>query len=218
MMLIEKSIEFKKKQLSKAPSPYLYNEDHSFFSNYTTKLARDLKNLDWEIILRVASQLLEAWKKNRNIFICGNGGSAGNANHIANDLLYAVCEKTGLGLNVNSLCANPSIITCLANDVGYENIYSEQRAVHGNKGDILIVLSGSGNSPNVINAIQMAKSKKILSVAVVGFDGGRCKDLADICIHCKTNDMQIAEDIQLSIGHMMMQWLKQKIFAYKIEH
>ena len=63
-MLIEKNTEFKNEQLSKTPSPYLYNEDHSFFSNYTTKLATDLKNLDWEIILRVASQLLEAWKKN----------------------------------------------------------------------------------------------------------------------------------------------------------
>ena len=192
---------------------YLYNEEHNFFSEYTSKLATNLKKLNWEKLLELSNHLFQAWKKNRTIYICGNGGSAGNANHIANDLLYAVCEQTGLGLNVISLSSNPSVITCLANDVGYESVYSEQLAVHAQKDDVLVVLSGSGNSKNITEAIQTAKNKKMLTIAIVGFDGGKCKEIADLCIHCKTNDMQIAEDLQLSIGHMIMQWLKVKIKA-----
>jgi D-sedoheptulose 7-phosphate isomerase len=98
-------------------------------------------------------------------------------------------------------------MTCLANDVGYDYIYSEQLAVLANEGDILVALSGSGNSPNILKALHTAKEKKVKSYAILGFDGGKAKVLADQSIHFPIQDMQIAEDMQLVVGHMLMQWL-----------
>ena len=103
--------------------------------------------------------------------------------------------------------ANSAIVTCLANDTGYENIYADQIKVKGNCGDILLVLSGSGNSKNIINAINAARTMNIKSHAILAFDGGKCKALADNVIHTPIDDMQVAEDIQLVIGHICMQWL-----------
>lgn len=166
------------------------------------------------IISKVESlsrDLLDAWHQKNTIFICGNGGSAANALHLANDLHYGIGAcKTGLdvpGLNVDALPANQGIVTCLANDIGFENIFSQQLEVKGKSGDILIVLSGSGNSPNVINALKKSKELNIKSYSIVAFSGGECKRLSDTCIHFPENDMQIAEDTQLIIGHLCMQWL-----------
>ena len=160
----------------------------------------------------MSNRILRAWEENSKVFICGNGGSAANAMHIANDLFYGVgsygSSRKIKGINVEALSTNGAIITCLANDVGYEHIFSNQIDVKGDADDVLIVLSGSGNSPNVLQAIQKAKSKRIETFAIVAFDGGKCKEQADHVIHVKINDMQIAEDSQLIIGHICMQWLR----------
>ena len=106
-----------------------------------------------------------------------------------------------------ALSANPAVMTCLANDVGYEHVFSEQLAVQAEAGDLLIVLSGSGNSPNILCALEKAKVMGVKSYAVLGFAGGKSKQLADVAIHFPVDDMQIAEDMQLIVGHMLMQWL-----------
>ena len=111
------------------------------------------------------------------------------------------------GLRVDALPANAGVITCLANDTGYDNIYSHQLEVKGRPGDLLIVLSGSGNSANVVRALKTANQIGMRSFAIVAFGGGRCLELADMPIHFKINDMQIAEDTQLVVGHLCMQWL-----------
>lgn len=149
-------------------------------------------------------------RSNTQVFICGNGGSAANANHLANDFLYGVSPEKGLGLKVYSMAANIAVNTCLANDTGYENIFSKQLTVLANRGDMLIVFSGSGNSPNVIKAIEQANSMGMKTHAVLGFDGGKCKELADNVIHIPTESMQIAEDFQMIIGHILMLDLKDK--------
>jgi D-sedoheptulose 7-phosphate isomerase len=151
--------------------------------------------------------MLRCWLEKRQVFFCGNGGSAGNAVHLANDFLYGIAKKTGGGLRVQALSANTAVMTCLANDVGYESIFSEQLAVQAQAGDLLIALSGSGNSPNIVRVIEQAKAMDVKSYAILGFTGGKCKELADVPIHFPVNDMQIAEDMQLIVGHMMMQWL-----------
>jgi len=141
------------------------------------------------------------------VFFCGNGGSAGNAIHLVNDFLYGIAKRPGGGLRVNALSANPTVITCLANDIGYDRIYSEQLSVLANPGDVLAVLSGSGNSLNIVAALEQAKAMKVKSYAILGFTGGCCKQLADVPIHFPVDDMQISEDLQLVVGHMLMQWL-----------
>ena len=121
----------------------------------------------------------------------------------------AGCGTTQLGgINVEALVANPAVLTCLANDIAYINIFSEQLHVKGSPDDLLIVLSGSGRSGNIIDAIKTASKLKMKSIAIIAFDGGEAKELADISIHAKTHDMQIAEDFQLIVGHLCMQYLR----------
>jgi D-sedoheptulose 7-phosphate isomerase len=135
------------------------------------------------------------------------GGSAGNAVHLANDYIYGVAKRTGGGIRAVALSANPAVMTCLANDVGYDSIYSEQLAVLANEGDLLVTLSGSGNSPNILKVLKQAKAMKVKSYAILGYAGGKAKVLADVALHFPVDDMQIAEDLQLVVGHMLMQWL-----------
>jgi len=174
---------------------------------YSSKLQEVLGSSDWSSVNLLAQDMLRCWQEKRQVFFCGNGGSAGNAVHLANDFLYGIAKKTGGGLKVQALSANSAVMTCLANDVGYESIFSEQLAVQAQAGDLLIALSGSGNSPNIVRVIEQAKAMDVKSYAILGFTGGKCKELADVPIHFPVNDMQIAEDMQLIVGHMMMQWL-----------
>lgn len=182
----------------------------NFFAEYALRLQNILAASDWSGVEQLAQALLEAWQGGKQVFLCGNGGSAGNALHLANDFVYGVAMKTGAGIRALSFSANPAVTTCLANDLGYEHIYSEQLAVQGQPGDLLIVLSGSGNSPNIVKVLEQARSMDIKTCAILGYKGGRSKELAEVVIHFPVDDMQIAEDLQLVVGHMLMQWLYQQ--------
>lgn len=187
------------------------NSFKSTADTYLLKLHECFSSEVLDGVERLAEELLSAWVDGRNIFICGNGGSAANAIHLANDLHYGIGAcGTGPrlpGAKVEALSANSGVLTCLANDTGYENIYSHQLEVKGERGDLLIALSGSGNSENIVRALETASLQGLTSFAIVAFSGGRCRDLADEVIHIKINDMQIAEDSQLIVGHLCMQWL-----------
>jgi D-sedoheptulose 7-phosphate isomerase len=145
----------------------------------------------------------------RQVFLCGNGGSAANAIHLANDFIYGISKTPGVGLRVTALSANSAVITCLANDLGYETIFAAQLAVQAVRGDVLIALSGSGNSPNIIKALEQARAMGVKTYAILGYSGGKAKTLADVPIHFAVDDMQLSEDLQLVVGHMIMQWLYQ---------
>ena len=183
----------------------LIGQDH--FTDYSRRLQSMLASADWSGVHQLAQALLESWQQGRRVFLCGNGGSAGNAIHLANDFLYGTAKKTGGGIRAIALSANTAVLTCLANDIGYDYIFSEQLAVQAQKGDLLIALSGSGNSGNIVRALEQASAMGVKSFAILGFSGGKSKQLADSAIHFPVNDMQIAEDLQLIVGHMVMQWL-----------
>jgi D-sedoheptulose 7-phosphate isomerase len=178
-------------------------------SDYSSRLQMALQTADWSGVGRLAEELHDSWRNGRQVFICGNGGSAGNAMHLANDFLYGISKTRGSGLRVNALPANSSVLTCLANDEGYDEIFSLQLAVQGRPGDVLIVLSGSGNSPNILKALAQAKTTGLRTYAILGYTGGKAKAMADVAIHFPVDDMQISEDLQLIAGHMIMQWLYQ---------
>jgi D-sedoheptulose 7-phosphate isomerase len=181
--------------------------------NYLEILSQCFEASICKSIEALADDLKAAWLEGRQIYLCGNGGSAANAIHIANDLHFGAgaCGPPPAqpGLRVEALTANSGILTCLANDTGYENIFAHQLEVKGRPGDLLIALSGSGNSQNVINALNMARRLGMRSYAIVAFTGGKCLELADRPIHFPVEDMQIAEDTQLIVGHLCMQWLTQ---------
>jgi D-sedoheptulose 7-phosphate isomerase len=177
------------------------------FARYSGRLIGVLERFDWAPVAALADELADCAATGRQLFIAGNGGSAGNAVHLANDFLYAWSKQPGLGLRVNALPANTAVLTCLANDEGYGEVFAAQLAVLGNAGDVLLVFSGSGNSPNILRALEQARRMGIKSYAVLGYDGGKAKSMCDVPIHVRIDDMQIAEDLQLILGHMIMQHL-----------
>ena len=193
----------------------LFNKkETNFLKNTHDYLDKLHSSFNDEIInqIRLLSyDLFKVWKEKKVVYICGNGGSAANAIHIANDLIFgagACGDGPSIeGLRVEALSANSAVLTCIANDISYEEIYSTQIKTKGNNGDLLIVLSGSGNSKNIIKAVKASKTLGVKSYAIIGYDGGICRDEADEAIHFKINDMQIAEDCQLIVGHICMQFL-----------
>ncbi|MCF8196793.1 MAG: SIS domain-containing protein [Polynucleobacter sp.] len=176
-------------------------------SLYLERLIETLSCMEVLKAEQLGFALLKAWRQGNSIYLCGNGGSAGNAIHLANDLIFGAGIKFGKGLRVEALSANPAVLTCLANDIGYDQIFAEQIRVKGRSGDVLIALSGSGNSSNILKALEIGNELGLVTFAILGFDGGKAKNLAQHPIHIPVQDMQIAEDLQLIIGHICMQWL-----------
>lgn len=179
----------------------------SLARNYADRLASAVDSIPFDAVEKLGNEMLACWREGRQVFIFGNGGSAGNAIHLANDFLYGVSKQLGHALRVHALPSNSAVLTCLANDEGYEGIFFRQLAVLAQPGDIAIALSGSGNSPNIVRALEWCRKNGVKSFAVLGFNGGAAKSLSDAPIHVPVNDMQISEDLQLVVGHMLMQWL-----------
>tara|TARA_B100000674_G_C37959546_1_gene971284 strand:- start:2569 stop:3135 length:567 start_codon:yes stop_codon:yes gene_type:complete len=175
---------------------------HKELEDYKNKLNKVIEEIDFDKINNLSNSINQIWREKRNLFLCGNGGSAGNAIHVANDMIYGIGMGKIPGLNVEALSANSSVITCLANDTGYENIFSKQIEAKGKKDDMLICFSGSGNSMNIINAIEQAKKLEIKTFGVFGYTGGKAAKNVDDFIHVNINDMQISEDMQMIIMHM----------------
>lgn len=182
----------------------------AFVTSYFRALDTVCRDHDWADAVHLNETLLRCWRENRQVFLCGNGGSAANAIHLANDLLYGVDKQSGRGLRVTALPANASVLTALANDISYEDVFAQQLTVLSNPGDVLIAFSGSGNSPNILKALTRARELDVTTFAILGFTGGRALELADHPIYFPVHDMQVAEDLQMMVGHMAMQWLSRQ--------
>ena len=156
---------------------------------------------------RIYNELALARKRGAGVFLAGNGGSAANANHLANDLIYGVNAKGQGTLRVHSLAANPSVMTCLGNDTGYENIFANQLEALAQPKDLLLVFSGSGNSPNILKLLEVARRLKVTTISFLGFDGGKAKPLSDHSLHFPIHDMQVVEDLHMIAAHLLMRHL-----------
>jgi len=178
------------------------------FEDYRHHIDGELVRLEKSsVFAKMLEKLQEARLARRTVFLCGNGGSAANANHFATDLLFGLEKNPGPIWRVVSLSANVSLLTCLGNDTGYENVFSKQLEATGQQGDLLLAYSGSGNSPNILRALQVAKGMGITTLAFLGFDGGKAKGLADLCLHFPVDDMQIAEDLHMMASHLLLRSL-----------
>lgn len=176
-------------------------------TGYADRLARLLKCAAMSDVTTLAEALRECWISGHSVYLCGNGGSAANAVHIANDWLYVARSSTSRGFNVEALTANVAVLTSIANDLGYDRVFEEQLKAKARAGDVLVVLSGSGNSLNVVRALEMGTARGMKTFAILGYSGGAAKTVAQHPIHFEVDDMQVAEDLQLVVGHMCMQWL-----------
>ena len=177
------------------------------FADYSRRLQAALAAADYGPVETLTHALHACWVAGNSVYLCGNGGSAGNAIHLANDLVYGVGGGKTPGMRAQALPANSAVLTCLANDIDYSEIYAVQVRTFCKPGDLLIVLSGSGNSPNIVKAVEAANEIGVQSFGILGYSGGKAKALVGTPIHFAVDDMQIAEDLQLVVGHMIMQWL-----------
>ena len=181
-------------------------------SEYIKRMHTALELPAMKEVPKLAAAMQLAWKNKKTIYLCGNGGSAGNANHLANDFLYGAGVKNGIGLRIDSLSANPAVITCLANDVGYEHIFSEQLAVLANEGDLLVALSGSGNSPNILRVLAQSKAMGVKSYAILGYSGGKAKEVADVAIRlfdlCGGMNIDLEKHIELKMKYNSLRGYK----------
>ena len=186
-----------------------------FSKNYFKRLNSIFDNLDYKKIQKFENIFNEKRIKGNTIFVFGNGGSASTATTISNDLGFDILKKTKAKSTFKFLCLNDntSVLTAIANDVGYENVFINQLKIHYKKGDIALILSASGNSENLVRAAQWLKKKRGKILSIVGFDGGKIKKLSDICIHVKCDKVEYGpvEDIHLIINHIFAHWFQTKL-------
>ena len=168
---------------------------------YFARVAEVLTRLPAGQIDRIAQVLLDARRDGRKIFLMGNGGSSANASHIVNDLVKSAVGPAGERFKAICLSDNTPLLTAYANDVSYDIVFSEPLAALAEPGDVVIALSGSGNSPNVIRAMEVARDKGLTRIGLTGRDGGKLAPLCDIPVIVPTESMQIIEDLHLVILH-----------------
>ncbi len=175
---------------------------------YLAKLQDTIAKVDPGEIAAVAGVFKRAYDEERTILVMGNGGSGATASHMVCDLNKGACFRSEKKFRLISLCDNMPIIMAVANDIDYESIFVEQLKSYARPGDVVMGISGSGNSPNVLRGIEYAKRLGCVTVGVCGYDGGQLKPLVDHCFHVRLNDMQIVEDLHMVLVHVLMRILE----------
>lgn len=185
------------------------NQTGQFFRRYARYLLHLLANLDFEIIEDVANLIIEKSKSGNTVYLIGNGGSATTASHFASDLSHSSLVGRQPLVRAVSLAENIALLTALGNDRGYDEIFSYQIETLFNPGDILIAISASGNSPNILKAVETAKKKGGLTVGLVGFDGGKLAHVCDYVITVATagGEYGPVEDLHLFLDHMISAYI-----------
>lgn len=184
------------------------HQPKDYAKDYLIYLSELLRTIDPEPVAAMIEALIQSNKEGKRIYFIGNGGSAATASHFANDIGTGTrCPKTPF--KAISLCDNNAVLTAIGNDEGYEYIFTKQLEVLMEPGDVVVAISASGNSPNIIHAVQFAKSKKNLVIGLSGFDGGELKKLSDICLHVPTpkGEYGPVEDLHMVFDHLIGTYL-----------
>ena len=183
-----------------------------FAGEYIQYLARLLEKLDAEAIAAFVAELEKARVNGSSIFIIGNGGSAATASHMANDLgIGAFCEGAKPFRAIALTDCTPSM-TAVSNDFGYDELFVRQLRTLYRDGDLLVAISASGNSPNIVSAVQWVRGRQGMVIGLVGFDGGKLKALSDIVIQAETpvGEYGPVEDVHMILDHLVYTWLSKK--------
>lgn len=183
-----------------------------FFKHYGQFVGQLLNDLDAEAIMKVVDAFEKASVEGRTIFFAGNGGSAATASHFTQDIGEIVRKVGGKPFRTFSLNDHAAAMTAISNDYDYTQVFTLQLANHIQPGDVLVVISASGNSPNVVKAVEMAKAHKATTIALVGFDGGKLANISDIVVMVKTEKGQYGpvEDVHLVLDHMITMYISLK--------
>lgn len=181
----------------------------TYFAAYRNQLALAAASVSAQALDAAQAMLARAVESDRAVFSLGNGGSAAIANHLVCDHSRGLAADTGLRPRVQSLACNIEILTAIANDVAYADVFVHQLALSGRPSDVLISISSSGDSENAVRAVAWAKQNGIGTIALTGFAGGRTAALADVNLHVEGDNYGVIEDIHQSLMHVLAQYLRQ---------
>jgi D-sedoheptulose 7-phosphate isomerase len=184
---------------------------------YVEEVVTAVAGLPVDVLVRVARELLRAREEGATVYIVGNGGSAATASHIASDLAKTVSMDGCPGLRTLALADNTALLTAWANDACYEEVFAAPLRHLVRAGDVLIVVSASGNSPNIVRAVDVAREADVLTIGILGFGGGLVKEKVDICVLVPADDYGPVEDAHLAIGHALTTALRRVVEAEQAE-
>tara|TARA_B100000989_G_C19519538_1_gene463441 strand:- start:829 stop:1437 length:609 start_codon:yes stop_codon:yes gene_type:complete len=179
----------------------------SFYQEYILKLSKILNSLNIDNIYKASDLIVKTIRKNNYIYVCGNGGSAAIADHYVCDFFKQLSKYTKLKTKIRSLNSDQYLISAISNDISYDQIFKIQAERYIKKGDILILISSSGNSQNIKNVLKFAKKNKIKTIGFSNFNGGFLKKYSDISIHSEIKNYGIGEDINHILMHLLMQFI-----------
>lgn len=180
----------------------------SYFAGYETELTRITRSVEPAALDQAAAILLDAYTRGAGVFSCGNGGSASVANHLQCDHVKGIRTATDLTPHVLSLSTNVELLTAIANDLGYEEVFSYQLQSQSKPGDVLVAVSSSGRSPNIVQALTWARDHGLRTIALTGFDGGEARKIAEVAIHADGTNYGIIEDLHQAIMHALAQYIR----------
>ena len=193
----------------------IFNESRLFFESYFSVLNNFLQNKNLNKLINISNEIYRKIINKKKIFICGNGGSGSIADHFLCDFMKGVSSDTYFKPKIISLNSNPSLLSAIANDLGYDKIFEFQLDNLAKAGDLIVLLSCSGNSKNIIRVIKLAKKKKVKIIGFTGFQGGYLKKNSDINFHVNISNYGIVEDIFQITMHCMSQFIRQKYLKNK---
>ena len=180
-----------------------------FGAAYVAEFDRAFRSIDLAQIAAAAAVLNEAHARDAAVFACGNGGSASIANHVQCDHVKGVRNGTDLTPRVFSLSTNIELLSAIANDLSYEMVFSYQLQSQARPGDVLLAVSSSGRSPNIVRAVEWAKANEMQTIAFTGFSGGEVRQLADVSVHVRSDNYGVVEDIHQACVHLLAQYIRQ---------
>jgi len=179
-------------------------------ADYLGETREVMARLDADLIDRISEQIWQAYEQERTVYLFGNGGSAALASHLACDLAKGTAANGRRRMRAVSLNDNLALLTALANDLEYDEIFAEQLH-HIEPGDVALAISSSGNSPNVVRGLEVAQQAGATTVAITGFKGGRVKSLCDMCLVVPSDNVQYIEDSHLSVMHAIFSAVRQRM-------
>ena len=185
-----------------------YSDPADYLAAYAEMTAAGWRSVDRAAVRRASEILLRAYQEGRQVFVCGNGGSAAIANHLTCDCSKNVSTNTTLRPRVVSLSATVELMTAIANDVEYAEIFVRQLKNAARPGDVLITISSSGDSENIVRALAWARDNGLTTIAMSGFSGGRSAKTADISLHVAAENYGVVEDAHQALMHILAQYVR----------
>ena len=188
----------------------IFPEAAPYASEYFARLNAASATINPDSLNAAAKLILDTTKAGKRIYSCGNGGSAAIANHLVCDCLKGIRSDTALRPKVHSFSTTVELITAIVNDIGSEEMFSFQLSSMAEAGDLLIAISSSGSSPNIIRVLELARTMGVRTIAMTGFTGGQSAQIADVSLHVECENYGIVEDVHQSLMHILAQYCRHR--------